>query len=77
MSCNQIFKKRVIEIFLALDNDGDGYVSADKIEIRQINDLILFIITPILIEIYNIQRYINLEEFICAFLKLFFNLPRQ
>ncbi|KAL4429662.1 hypothetical protein ABPG74_017071 [Tetrahymena malaccensis] len=74
---NHNFKTRIYQIFSVLDSDHDGYISTEKIDIKSVNDLVLFIITPILIEVLCMNRSVNIEEFSCAFLKLFFNLPKQ
>ncbi|EAS06502.2 hypothetical protein TTHERM_00865070 (macronuclear) [Tetrahymena thermophila SB210] len=74
---NLNFKQRIYQIFSVLDSDHDGYISSEKIDIKSVNDLVLFIITPILIEVLCINRSVNVEEFSCAFLKLFFHLPKQ
>ncbi|KAL4473136.1 hypothetical protein ABPG72_007366 [Tetrahymena utriculariae] len=74
---NHNFKQRIYQIFSVLDCDHDGYISSEKINIKSVNDLVLFIITPILIEVLCMNRSVNIEEFSCAFLKLFFNLPKQ
>lgn len=55
--------KKYEEIFNLLDSDGDGFISANKIEITEINSDLLKKIAPLLVEMEDNDFTFNLETF--------------
>lgn len=59
------------EIFLQLDSDGDGVISAEQIDISQLSPDILEIFTPLFCEMEDLEQTLDLEEFIDASMRLY------
>lgn len=56
--------QRCRELFDQLDDDNDGYISAQKIDILHVNNYIIDIITPYLLEIESKGLILNFEQFL-------------
>lgn len=54
---------KLAKIFEALDSDDDGYISAQKIELSNLSNKILDVITPLLLKIEEHELNINFEQF--------------
>ncbi|CAI2385688.1 unnamed protein product [Moneuplotes crassus] len=54
---------KLVKIFEALDSDEDGYISAQKIELSNLSNKILDVITPLLLKIEEHELNINFEQF--------------
>ncbi|CAI2384299.1 unnamed protein product [Moneuplotes crassus] len=59
------------QIFQSLDVDGDGEISAEKIDISALPPEILEIFTPLLCEMEELEHTLDLEEFIDASMRLY------
>ena len=55
--------QRLKELFEKLDDDQDGYISAEKIDILEVSNRIIDIITPFLLEIESKALILNFEQF--------------
>ncbi|KAL4481952.1 hypothetical protein ABPG74_008041 [Tetrahymena malaccensis] len=64
-------RQRFEEIFILLDSDKDGLISAQNISIQDLPDEILVIIAPLLYELEDMDAELTLLEFIDAFERLF------
>ncbi|KRX03553.1 hypothetical protein PPERSA_12683 [Pseudocohnilembus persalinus] len=62
--------QKIREIFVTLDNDGDGIISAQNIDISNLQPEILEIFSPLLIEMEELEQELNQEEFEDAALRL-------
>lgn len=56
---------------MLLDSDGDGYISAEKIDISQLSPDILEVFTPLFWEMEELEQSLDLEEFIDASMRLY------
>ena len=56
-------QKRLEELFKLLDGDGDGLISANKIEIGQVPTEILEMYTPLLCEMEEMGYTLTREDF--------------
>lgn len=74
---DQIKIKRCQELFEKLDDDEDGYISAQKIDILQVSNQIIDIITPFLLEIESKALILNFEQFMEALTKFSKNLTLE
>ncbi|KAM3132041.1 hypothetical protein pb186bvf_015785, partial [Paramecium bursaria] len=68
-------RKSLEEIFYLLDSDGDGYISAQSINISQMPPDVLQILSPLLCEMEQIGANLNLNSFIDAANRLLQTLP--
>ena len=59
-------EKRFREIFELLDSDGDGHISAQKIDISILTPEMLEIFTPLFCEMEELGQSLDLDEFIDA-----------
>jgi hypothetical protein len=59
------------EIFLLLDSDNDGIISAEKIDISRLSHELLEIFTPLFWEMEDLEQTLDLEEFIDASMRLY------
>lgn len=59
------------EIFLLLDSDNDGIISAEKIDISKLSHELLEIFTPLFWEMEDLEQTLDLEEFIDASMRLY------
>ncbi|EAR82227.2 hypothetical protein TTHERM_01248860 (macronuclear) [Tetrahymena thermophila SB210] len=64
-------RQRFEEIFILLDSDKDGLISAQNISIQDLPDEILVIIAPLLYELEDMDAELTLLEFMDAFERLF------
>ncbi|KAL4467891.1 hypothetical protein ABPG74_013226 [Tetrahymena malaccensis] len=61
--------KKVLEyIFFALDNDSDGQISTENIDLSKLNTTILMIIQDVLIDVENLGGFVDLDCF-CSLVK--------
>lgn len=60
---NTVRKQRCKELFSKLDDDNDGYISAHKIDILNVDNKIIDLITPILLKIEKRALILNFEQF--------------
>jgi len=63
-------KSKLVKIFLLLDFNGNGYISAEEIELDQLPSNILLILKPLLVELEQYEEKLNLDEFINSSLLL-------
>jgi 5S rRNA maturation endonuclease (ribonuclease M5) len=59
------------EIFILLDSDNDGTISAEKIDISILSPKILDIFTPLFCEMEELGQSLDVEEFIDASMRLY------
>ena len=59
------------EIFDKLDNDQDGLVSTEKMELHVLSDEMQELFKPLFIELEQLQEPLNKEEFIDATNRLY------
>lgn len=64
--------KRFITLFQILDSNGDGLVSAQKIDISQLKPELLEIMTPLFWEMEELGQTLDWHEFVDAW-KLLYN----
>ena len=64
-------QKTFIEIFNQLDSDGDGIISAYRINIQTLEPDLLQVLSPLFIEMEEMGMTLNLEEFIDATNRLY------
>ena len=60
---DQIKEKRLRTLFEKLDDDYDGYISSQKINILEVNNEIIDIITPFLLKIEDKALILNFRQF--------------
>lgn len=60
---DQIKEKRLRGLFEKLDDDFDGYISSQKINILEVNNEIIDIITPLLLRIEDKALILNFRQF--------------
>ena len=65
-----IKKKKLQEIFLALDSDGDGLISSTKIDISAIETGVLEMLAPLLCEMEELHQSLTFDRFLDATEKL-------
>lgn len=58
--------QKFAEIFKVLDSDSDGQISAQRIDISQLNPELLEILTPLFCEMEEMAQNLNEEEFLDA-----------
>jgi Ca2+-binding EF-hand superfamily protein len=63
--------EKFIEIFNKLDNDDDGLISANKISIEKLDEKILMMVSPVLIEMEEIGLELDFKQFNEALDKLY------
>ena len=63
-------RKKLEEIFNVMDSDGDGIISAQKIEIQDLSTEILEAFGPLLCEMEQLNFELNFEMFYQASSKL-------
>ena len=68
---DQVVHNQLGEIFHRLDSKGRGKVSAQHINLEDIDVDILLIIKPLLVEMEKFNEHLNKEEFIESALNLF------
>eukprot|EP00828_Plagiopyla_frontata_P024140 TRINITY_DN30821_c0_g1_i1.p2 TRINITY_DN30821_c0_g1~~TRINITY_DN30821_c0_g1_i1.p2 ORF type:complete len:193 (-),score=29.12 TRINITY_DN30821_c0_g1_i1:34-612(-) len=70
MRVQELQKKKIFnlmkQIFEQFDSDGDGQISSKNIDISQIPNQILELLTPLLYELDEISESLNFEEFLQA-----------
>ena len=57
-------KKKLVEIFLAMDKNGNGKLNADEIALDDISSEVLVILKPLLLELEEYQEELDCEEFV-------------
>jgi hypothetical protein len=65
----KIKSQRCRELFNKLDDDNDGYISAQKIDILHVDNYIIDLITPFLLDIESKALILNFEQFLEALTK--------
>ena len=70
MLIENIKKKKLLDIFKALDSDGDGLISSTKINISSIDTGTLEMLAPLLCEMEELSKSLNLNQFLSATEKL-------
>ena len=60
---DNIQRKRLEEIFQLLDSDGDGSISAQKIDITHLHPKVLEVFAPLLCEMEQMNFTLNFEMF--------------
>lgn len=63
--------KKFVELFRMLDSDGDGLISAQKIDISVMQPEILEAFTPLFVEMEELAQTLDTEEFVDASKRLF------
>lgn len=59
-------KKNLLTLFNLLDSDGDGVISANRIDISRINTALLELLAPLLCELEELGDTLNQEEFLAS-----------
>ena len=59
------------QIFGLLDSDNDGLISAMAIDISRVNTELLEVLSPLLIELEEINEALSLEDFQAAMSRLY------
>lgn len=59
----KIKNERCKELFEKLDDDKDGYISAQKIDILEISNEVIDLITPLLLQIEKRALILNFTQF--------------
>lgn len=76
---NKMHKERKLnafaQIFGLLDSDRDGQISSMAIDISRVNTELLEVLSPLLIELEEINESLNLEDFQAAMCRLYESLP--
>ena len=57
-------KKKLVEIFLAMDKNGNGKLNADESALDDISSEVLVILKPLLLELEEYQEELDCEEFV-------------
>ena len=57
-------KKKLVEIFVAMDKNGNGKLNADEIALDDISSEVLVILKPLLLELEEYQEELDCEEFV-------------
>jgi hypothetical protein len=57
-------KKKLVEIFLAMDKNGNGKLNADEIALDDISSEVLVVLKPLLLELEEYQEELDCEEFV-------------
>ena len=71
MLFEQKLQNQMETLFHAFDNDGNGFVSSDEINLDNVTAQILEIFTPLFVEMENLGEKLNKEDFIESALNLF------
>eukprot|EP01017_Pseudomicrothorax_dubius_P019728 TRINITY_DN2168_c0_g1_i1.p1 TRINITY_DN2168_c0_g1~~TRINITY_DN2168_c0_g1_i1.p1 ORF type:complete len:546 (-),score=153.67 TRINITY_DN2168_c0_g1_i1:128-1705(-) len=59
-------RRRLMDIFAMLDSDGDGQISASKVDITGLPTDILELFAPLLCELEEVGEFLNVEDFIAS-----------
>jgi Ca2+-binding EF-hand superfamily protein len=57
-------KKKLEEIFRAMDKNGNGKLNADEISLDDLSSEVLVVLKPILLELEEYQEELDCEEFV-------------
>jgi len=68
-------KAAFAKIFNWLDSDQDGLISTMKIDINLIENELLEVMSPLLIELAEVQEPLNFSEFYSALNRLYETVP--
>lgn len=72
---NRIIEKAKIQkfadMFKQLDSDGDGIISANRIDISSLNPELLEVLTPLFVEMEELGQTLDEDEFIDAIGRLY------
>lgn len=60
----KVQKAKLSELFEQLDNDYDGYISAQKIDISKLPNELLDVLTPLLLKIEEHALKLNFDQFV-------------
>lgn len=66
-------KKKLEEIFKAMDKNGNGKLNADEIALDDLSSEVLVILKPLLLELEEYQEELDCEEFIDSAMALLTN----
>ena len=61
---HKVQKAKLSELFEQLDNDYDGYISAQKIDISKLSNELLDVLTPLLLKIEEHALKLNFDQFV-------------
>lgn len=67
--------QRFSELFKKLDSDGDGQISAQRIDITGISPELLEVLTPLFCEMEELGQTLDEDEFIDAAGRLYESIP--
>lgn len=59
-----LYKKKLNKLFEMLDNDYDGYISAQRINITELSNELLDVITPLLLKLEEHSLKLNFDQFV-------------
>ena len=63
------------ELFRTLDSDGDGQISANRIDISKLSPELLEVLTPLFCEMEELGQTLDEDEFIDAAGRLYDSVP--
>ena len=63
MLLEQKIKLQLEQLFEAFDNDNNGYISSDEINLDNVTAQILEIFTPLFVEMENLGEHLSQEDF--------------
>lgn len=66
-------KKKLEEIFKAMDKNGNGKLNADEITLDDLSSEVLVILKPLLLELEEYEEELDCEEFIESAMQLLAN----
>ena len=55
--------EKIRQIFNLLDSDHDGFISNEKIQLSNLNEKLLSLLTPFLEELYSNKELMTFREF--------------